>query len=76
MIKNITKQTAAPKFNVGDKIEFYYGINERGMTTAYRTIYGVITKLNQKTAIVRTATDEYKIDQAILNLYVDPFQYL
>ena len=37
------------------------------------TEYGVITKVNKATVLVKTKTDEYKLNTNELNHYVDPF---
>lgn len=73
MIKQkITKQTA-PTFKAGDRIKFYLSTNDRGMSMYSGTEYGIVTKMNKVTALVKTKDSEYKISVDELHEYVDPF---
>jgi hypothetical protein len=60
-------------FQVGDRVQFNRSINDRGMSMYLNTEYGIITKMNKMTAIVKTQTAAWKIDIDELNHYVDPF---
>ena len=71
-MKQITKQPVIT-FKAGDKVQFYTSINERGMSGWKSTEYGVITKMNKVTAMVRTQTSEWKLNVDELKHYVDPF---
>jgi len=71
MIK-ITKQPVVT-FQVGDRVQFLTFSNERGMSYYDTTEYGIITKVNKATVLVKTKTDEYKLNTNELNHYVDPF---
>jgi hypothetical protein len=71
-MKQITKQPVVI-FKVGDRIQFYTSTNERGMSMYSGTEYGVVTKVNKVTVIVKTQTAEWKIDVDKLKHYVDPF---
>jgi hypothetical protein len=71
-MKKITKQPIVT-FKVGDRIQFYTSTNERGMSMYSGTEYGVITKMNKVTAVVKTQTAEWKMDVDKLKHYVDPF---
>ena len=71
-MKQITKQPVIV-FQVGDRVQFYTSINERGMSNWKSTEYGIITKMNKVTVVVKTKTDEWKINLSELTHYVDPF---
>ena len=71
-MKQITKQPVIV-FQVGDRVQFYTAINERGMSNWKSTEYGIITKMNKVTAVVKTKTDEWKINLSELTHYIDPF---
>ena len=71
-MKQITKQPVVT-FKVGDRIQFYTSTNERGMSMYSGTEYGVVTKVNKVTVMVKTQTAEWKIDVDKLKHYVDPF---
>jgi hypothetical protein len=73
MIKIKVTKTKTPTFKEGDRIKFYLSTNERGMSMYSGTEYGIITKMNKVTALVRTKTDEYKLSIDALHEYVDPF---
>ena len=60
-------------FKVGDRVQFNRSINERGMSMYLNTEYGIITKMNKVTAIVKTQTAAWKINVDELHQYVDPF---
>ena len=60
-------------FKVGDRVQFNRSINERGMSMYLNTEYGIITKMNKVTAVVKTKTDEWKLSIDKLHQYVDPF---
>lgn len=68
----ITKQPVIT-FQVGDRIQFYLDTNDRGMSMYSGTEYGIITKMNKVTAVVKTKTDEWKLSIDKLHQYVDPF---
>jgi len=72
MKQKITKPTVLT-FQVNDRVQFYTSINERGMSGWKSTEYGIITKMNKVTAMVKTKTDEWKINLSELTHYVDPF---
>jgi hypothetical protein len=69
------KLTAQPvtTYKVGDRVQFLTFDNERGMRTYTNTEYGIITKVNTVTVLVKTKTDEYKLNIDELIHYVDPF---
>ena len=71
-MKQITKQPVIT-FQVGDRVQFYTSTNERGMSMYSGTEYGVITKMNKVTAMVKTQTSEWKLNVGELKHYVDPF---
>jgi len=71
-MKQITKQPVI-MFKVGDRVQFYLSTNDRGMSMYSGTEYGIITKVNKVTVLVKTKTDEYKLDTNELTHYVDPF---
>jgi hypothetical protein len=71
-MKKITKQPIVT-FKVGDRIQFYTSTNERGMSMYSGTEYGVVTKVNKVTVMVKTQTAEWKMDVDKLKHYVDPF---
>jgi hypothetical protein len=73
MIKQKIKKQTAPTFKVGDRIKFYLSTNERGMSMYSGTEYGIVTKMNKVTALVKTRDSEYKISVDELVQYVDPF---
>ena len=60
-------------FKVGDRVQFNRSINDRGMNMFLNTEYGIITKVNKVTAIVKTQTAAWKIELDSLHHYVDPF---
>ena len=60
-------------YKVGDRVQFLTIENERGMRTYDTTEYGIITKVNKVTVLVKTKTDEYKLNLSELTHYVDPF---
>ena len=68
----ITKQPVIT-FQVGDRVQFLTFDNERGMSTYANTEYGIVTKVNTVTVLVKTKTDEYKLNTNELTHYVDPF---
>jgi hypothetical protein len=43
------------------------------MRTYADTEYGIVTKVNTVTVLVKTKTDEYKLNTNELTHYVDPF---
>jgi len=69
------KLTAQPviTYKVGDRVQFLTFDNERGMSTYTNTEYGIITKVNTVTVLVKTKTDEYRLNIDELIHYVDPF---
>jgi len=69
------KLTAQPvtTYKVGDRVQFLTFDNERGMRTYTNTEYGIITKVNTVTVLVKTKTDEYRLNIDELTPYVDPF---
>jgi hypothetical protein len=69
------KLTAQPviTYKVGDRIQFFTFDNERGMSTYTNTEYGIITKVNIDTVLVKTKTDKYRLNIDELTHYVDPF---
>ena len=71
-MKQITKQPVIT-FQVGDRVQFYTSTNDRGMSMYSGTEYGIITKVNKVTVLVKTKTDEYKLNINELTHYVDPF---
>ena len=71
-MKKITTQPVVT-FKVGDRVQFLTFDNERGMRTYADTEYGIVTKVNTVTVLVKTKTDEYKLDISELTHYVDPF---
>jgi hypothetical protein len=71
-MKQITKQPVIT-FQVGDRVQFYTSTNDRGMSMYSGTEYGIVTKMNKVTAVVKTKTDEYKLNINELTHYVDPF---
>jgi hypothetical protein len=60
-------------FQVGDRVQFNRSINERGMSMYLNTEYGIITKMNKVTAIVKTQTAAWKMNVDELKHYIDPF---
>jgi hypothetical protein len=60
-------------FKKGDRVQFNRSINDRGMSTYLNTEYGIITKMNKVTAIVKTQTAAWKMNVDELKQYVDPF---
>jgi hypothetical protein len=60
-------------FKIGDRVEFYRDTNDRGMSMYSGTEYGIITKVNKVTAIVKTQTAAWKIELDRLHRYIDPF---
>jgi hypothetical protein len=71
-MKQITKQPVIT-FQVGDRVQFYTSTNDRGMSMYSGTEYGIVTKMNKVTAMVKTKTDEWKLNVSELTHYVDPF---
>jgi len=71
-MKQITKQPVIT-FQVGDRVQFYTSTNDRGMSMYSGTEYGIVTKVNKVTVLVKTKTDEYKLNINELTHYVDPF---
>jgi hypothetical protein len=71
-MKQITTQPVVT-FKVGDRVQFNRTINDRGMSMYLNTEYGIITKMNTVTAIVKTQTAAWKMNIDELNQYVDPF---
>jgi hypothetical protein len=71
-MKQITTQPVVT-FQVGDRVQFNRTINDRGMSMWLNTEYGIITKMNKVTALVKTQTATWKIDVDELTQYVDPF---
>jgi len=71
-MKQITTQPVVT-FQVGDRVQFNRSINDRGMSTYLNTEYGIITKMNKVTAIVKTQTAAWKMNIDELKQYVDPF---
>ena len=69
------KLTAQPviTYKIGDRVQFLTFDNERGMRTYTNTEYGIITKVNTVTVLVKTKIDEYKLNIDELIHYVDPF---
>ena len=72
MKQKITKPTV-PTFKVNDRVQFYLETNDRGMSMYSGTEYGIITKMNKVTVVVKTKTDEWKLSIDKLHQYVDPF---
>ena len=72
MKQKITKPTV-PTFKINDRIQFYLETNDRGMSMYSGTEYGIITKMNKVTVVVKTKTDEWKLSIDKLHQYVDPF---
>jgi len=62
-------------FKIGDRVQFNRSINDRGMNMFLNTEYGVITKMNKVTALVKTETAAWKIDIDELSHYKDPFNW-
>jgi hypothetical protein len=71
-MKQITTQPVVT-FQVGDRVQFNRSINDRGMSMWLNTEYGIITKMNKVTAIVKTQTAAWKMNIDELKQYVDPF---
>jgi hypothetical protein len=71
-MKQITTQPVVT-FQVGDRVQFNRSINDRGMSVYLNTEYGIITKMNKVTAIVKTQTAAWKMNIDELKQYVDPF---
>ena len=71
-MKQITTQPVVT-FKVGDRVQFNRTINDRGMRTLLNKEYGIITKMNTVTAIVKTQTAAWKMNIDELTQYVDPF---
>ena len=71
-MKKITTQPVVT-FKVGDRVQFLTFDNDRGMRTWLNTEYGIVTKVNTVTVLVKTKTDEYKLNTSELTHYVDPF---
>lgn len=62
-------------FKVGDRVQFNRSINDRGMNMFLNTEYGIITKMNKVTALVKTETAAWKIELDELKHYKDPFNW-
>ena len=60
-------------FKVGDRVQFNRTINDRGVRTLLNKEYGIITKINKVTALVKTQTAAWKMNIDELTQYVDPF---
>jgi hypothetical protein len=60
-------------FKVGDRVQFRRSINDRGMSMYLNTEYGIVTKMNKVTALVKTQTAAWQISIDELNHYIDPF---
>jgi hypothetical protein len=71
-MKQITTQPVVT-FKVNDRVQFYLSTNDRGMSIYSGTEYGIITKVNKVTVVVKTKTDEWKLNVSELKQYVDPF---
>jgi hypothetical protein len=72
MKQKITKPTVLT-FQVNDRVQFYLSTNDRGMSMYSGTEYGIITKVNKVTVVVKTKTDEWKLNVSELKHYIDPF---
>ena len=72
-MKTKTTKPTLPTFQVNDRVQFYLETNDRGMSMYSGTEYGIVTKMNKVTAMVKTKTDEWKINVSELTHYVDPF---
>jgi hypothetical protein len=73
MIAQLGLLTETTTFKVGDRVQFNRSINDRGMSMYLNTEYGIITKMNKVTALVKTQTAAWKISTDELKHYVDPF---
>ena len=62
-------------FKAGDRVQFNREINDRGMSMFLNTEYGIITKMNKVTAIVKTETATWKVELDKLHRYIDPFNW-
>lgn len=71
-MKLITKQPVIT-FKVGDRVQFRRSVNDRGMSMYSGTEYGIVTKMNTVTAIVKTQTAAWKMNIDELTHYIDPF---
>jgi hypothetical protein len=60
-------------FKVGDRVQFHRSINDRGMSMYLNTEYGIVTKVNKVTALVKTQTAAWQISIDELDHYIDPF---
>ena len=60
-------------FKVGDRVQFRRSINDRGMSMYLNTEYGIVTKMNKVTALVKTQTAAWQISIDELDHYIDPF---
>jgi len=68
----ITKQPVIT-FKVGDRVQFRRSVNDRGMSMYSGTEYGIVTKVNKVTAMVKTQTAAWQISIDELDHYIDPF---
>jgi len=73
-MKQITKQPVIT-FKVGDRVQFNRTANDRGMRVLLNKEYGIITKMNKVTALVKTETAAWKIELDELEHYKDPFNW-
>jgi len=71
-MKMITKQPVIT-FKVGDRVQFRRSVNDRGMSMYSGTEYGIVTKVNKVTAMVKTQTAAWQISIDELDHYIDPF---
>jgi hypothetical protein len=72
-MKQIVTTQPVITFQEGDRVQFNRSINERGMSMYLNTEYGIITKMNKVTAIVKTQTAAWKMNVDELKHYIDPF---
>ena len=68
----ITKQPVIT-FKVGDRVQFRRSVNDRGMSMYSGTEYGIVTKVNKVTAMVKTQTAAWQMNIDELTHYIDPF---
>ena len=60
-------------FKVGDRVQFHRSMKDKFKNIYLNTEYGIVTKMNTATAIVKTQTAAWKMNIDELNHYVDPF---
>ena len=72
-MKQIVTKQPVITFQVGDRVQFYTSTNDRGMSMYSGTEYGIVTKMNKVTAVVKTKTDDWKLSIDKLHHYIDPF---